>query len=140
MRAVLAAFVAARLLKQPQFEENTVVDDATTQSDAIDTATDLSSISGGLEPNHFADPLEACDLCFNSHTKANLPGRCTVCASVPIETDMGDGTTAMREHFVCLPGTDGAIGYVREKEGCVCAKARAEVTGEHILKCDAPGE
>ena len=46
---------------------------------------------------------------------------------MPIETPQDDGSNPTLQHFVCLPGTEAGMSYVREKDGCVCAKATAEV-------------
>jgi hypothetical protein len=124
--------------QDPVHEEYDYAADASGQSAAIAAATDLSAITDALEGPHSADAVGACNMCFYGFTKEHLHNRCTMCISVPLETPQDDGSNPVLHHFACLPGTQGAIGYVREKEGCVCAKETIPVTGGEQVVCNAP--
>lgn len=122
----------------PVYEEYDYASDASGESARIAAATDLQAISDALDSPQAADAVGACQKCFYGFTKEHLHGRCTMCISVPLETPQDDGSNPVLHHFACLPGTQGAIGYVREKDGCVCAKETLAVTGGESIVCNAP--
>merc|ERR1719506_1301770 len=134
-------FVVAALrlgAQDPVYEEYDYSADASGVSTGIAAATDLQSIADALDSPHSADAVGACKMCFYGFTKEHLHDRCTMCISVPLETPQEDGSKPILHHFACLPGTQGAIGYVREKEGCVCAKQTKAVYGGEEVVCNEP--
>ena len=122
----------------PVYEEYDYAADASGQAAAINAATDLQSITDALDSPHSADAVGACKMCFYGFNKANLFDRCTLCISVPLETPQDDGSNPVLHHFACMPGSQGAIGYVKEKGGCVCAKETTPVTGGEQIVCNEP--